>query len=295
MKVSSVYVFGDQIDLPMLVHVSRLRSYVANRVSWHSHEGYEVLCLLDGATGYEFAGHEAVSLQGGHFLVVPPRLEHRGLHDIRSPCTICGLALKAEDASTWSNTTFSAAEASRLFAGLRQIVLRAHPFSPAMRWLVRRLMEETGAFAPEGSSDEARIALRALICAVLVEVMRQIAVPADEPKLFVQAAIEYLREHFQEPVRMDDLVRHVGFSRARLFDLFKAQTGLSPNDYLLRLRVDQAAKQLRETELSVTEIGLASGFSTGQYFSTVFSRYMGTSPKDFRKGVRPAQPVPLAA
>ena len=86
---------------------------------------------------------------------------------------------------------------------------------------------------------------------------------------------------------MDDLVRHVGFSRARMFDIFKAQTGLTPNDYLQRLRIEKAQERLRQTDLSVTEIALATGFSSGQYFSTVFARYKGVSPTDFRKGAKP--------
>jgi AraC-like DNA-binding protein len=86
---------------------------------------------------------------------------------------------------------------------------------------------------------------------------------------------------------MDDLVRYVGFSRARMFDIFKAQTGLTPNDYLQRLRVESAQEQLRQTDRSVTEIASATGFSSGQYFSTVFVRYTGVSPTRFRKGARP--------
>ena len=99
--------------------------------------------------------------------------------------------------------------------------------------------------------------------------------------------IQPIKAHRQEPVCMDDLVRHVGFSRARMFDLFKAQTGLTPNDYLQRLRVEEAQELLRQTSRSVTEIGLATGFSSGQYFSTVFARYTGVSPTDFRKGAKP--------
>jgi len=90
-------------------------------------------------------------------------------------------------------------------------------------------------------------------------------------------------------------VRYVGFSRARMFDLFKAQTGLTPNDYLQRLRVEKAQELLRQTTLSVTEIGLETGFSSGQYFSTVFARYAGVSPTDFRKGVKPKSPAELEA
>ncbi len=291
MKEKSAYVFGKQIGLPMLIHVSRVRSHVASRVSWHSHEGFELLFLLDGATAYEFSGQPGVELHGGHFLVVPPRLVHRGLYNMRAPCTICGLALKVAGPSGWKHTTFTPVDLRRLRSALESAGPNAHPFSPALRWLVRRLMEEASNYPASPQRGEAGIALRALISAVLVEVMRQILVPPTEPKEFVTAAIAYLRQHLAEPVRMDDLVRHVGFSRARMFDMFKAQTGLTPNDYLQRLRVETAQEQLKQTNLSVTEIGLANGFSSAQYFSTVFARYTGISPTAFRKGAKPRSRV----
>src|SRR5512136_2572719 len=108
MKEQSVYVYGNQINLPMLIHVSRVRSHVASRVTWHSHEGFELLFLLDGATAYEFSGQGSVALHGGHFLVIPPGLVHRGLQNVRAPCTICGLAVKASRPSAWRTTTFTA-------------------------------------------------------------------------------------------------------------------------------------------------------------------------------------------
>jgi hypothetical protein len=51
MSDKSVYVFGNQIELPMLIHVSRVRSHLASRVTWHSHQGFELLFLLEGGYG----------------------------------------------------------------------------------------------------------------------------------------------------------------------------------------------------------------------------------------------------
>jgi AraC-like DNA-binding protein len=195
--------------------------------------------------------------------------------------------LKASRPSAWKRTTFSPADLGRLRTALADASQKVHPFNPALRWLVRRLMEEAGNYPANPHRTEAAIALRALICAVLVEAMRQILVPPTEPKEIVAAAITYLQKHLSEPLHMDDLVRHLGFSRSRMFDVFKEQTGLTPNDYLLRLRVEEAQEQLSLTDRSVTDIAMATGFSSGQYFSTVFARYAGISPTDFRKGAKP--------
>ena len=163
MNEKSDYIVVTQIELPMLIHVSRVRSQVASRVTWHKHEGFELLFLLDGATTYEFAGQDSVELHGGHFLIVPPGLVHRGLHNVRSPSTICGLALKASPPSAWKNTSFTLADVRRLRRALESDSRKVHPFNPALRWLVRRLMEETANYPANPHRAEAGIALSALI------------------------------------------------------------------------------------------------------------------------------------
>jgi len=282
----SFLVAGDQVGLPALIHISRVRSQVASRVTWHSHQGYELLFLLEGATAYEFSDKKTVELHGGNFLVVPPEAVHRGLHDVRSPSTIVGLALNTSQAGGWKGATFTLKDLRRIRMALEKGSRNVHPFSAALRWLVRRLAEETSHFVANPESAESPAIIKALFCTVLVEAMRQMLRPPTEPETFVAAAVAFLRKNLNDTVRMADLVRHVGFSRARMFDLFKAQTGLTPNHYLQRLRIEKAQEQLQNTNKSVTEIAHATGFSSAQYFSTVFIRYTGVSPSNYRKASR---------
>jgi AraC-like DNA-binding protein len=283
MEEQIFFVTGDQIRLPALVQLSSVRSQVANRVTWHSHKGYELLFLLEGATAYEFPDKKTAELHGGTFLVVPPNVIHRGLHDVRSPSTILGMVLNTDRAGRWKGTSFTSEDLERMRGALEKGGRLVHPFSASLRWLVRRLREETSHFAAHPESTESPAIIRALLCTVLAEAMRQMLRPTSQPETFVAAAVAYLRKNLNDTVRMADLVRHVGFSRARMFDLFKAQTGLTPNHYLQRLRIEKAQEELRRTNKSVTEIAHATGFSSAQYFSTVFIRYTGKSPSNYRK------------
>ncbi len=296
MKSQSVEIPGRKIGLPMAIHVSRVRSHTASRISWHSHDGFELLFLLDGATAYEFGNREAIDLHGGHFLVIPPGSAHRGLHNVRSPSTICGLALDASRTRAWKNTTFTAADVRRLRAALEQSSGKVCLLNSSLRWLVRRLMDEIVKYPAQPDSANVQTALRTLVCAVLVESMFQMLSPPTEPKESVAAAIAFFRRRLREPVQMPDLVRHLGFSRARTFELFKSQTGLTPNDYLQRLRIEKARELLHTTTQSMTEIALETGFGSGQYFCTVFRRYTGLTPAGYRKGPRPiGQPARKAS
>jgi transcriptional regulator GlxA family with amidase domain len=65
-------------------------------------------------------------------------------------------------------------------------------------------------------------------------------------------------------------------------DQFKADTGMAPNDYLLRCRIRKAQDLLDKSGRSVTDIGLSVGFPSGQYFSQVFRKYTGKTPTRYR-------------
>jgi len=73
-----------------------------------------------------------------------------------------------------------------------------------------------------------------------------------------------------------------GLSRTQFSAYCKELTGLTPMQYLMRCRVEQAARMLTlHPELSITEIALACGFNSSQYFATVFRTYQGCTPSAY--------------
>jgi len=266
----------------MVHHVSRVQDHQANYITWHAHKGFELLFLSEGALVIELSDHQTVELHGGHFLVVPPGQIHRGFHDVRSPATLCGMTVSTSPRSAWAKTTFTEAEVRRLECALMAGSLTIHALSSDLQWLIRLLAIELGNYALSRDIDLVQPAIRCLVCGVLVETVRRIMTPPNQPGEFVTAAMAYLRNHHQETVRISDVARHVGFGRARLFDLFKAETGFTPNDYLQRIRVAKGQELLIATNASVTAIAMETGFSSSQYFSTVFRRYSGFSPAEYR-------------
>ena len=71
-------------------------------------------------------------------------------------------------------------------------------------------------------------------------------------------------------------------SRSNLMRVFRAATGQSPIEYLLRLRIQKAMALLRNTDLTITEIAMEVGFNDSNYFTRQFKRVQGSSPTRFR-------------
>jgi len=272
---------GRRIQLPIVRSLASLNSRNASRITWHSHDVFELLFLLDGATEYEFGDGQTVVLPGGHFLIIPPRIRHRGLHNVRRPARLCSIKLSTKDTLACSNTVFSPVELGWIFEQCEKATCLAWPMGSELRKLTTMLARQIRSF--ESGQLDSAAALRLTICGTLLEMAKQLtvarALPPDEA---VRAAISLMESRFAEPISIDDIAKEIGCSRARLFSIFKQASGLTPNDYLQRLRVSRAATMLKETERSVTEVAMLCGFNTSQYFSNVFRKYHNRTPSGFR-------------
>lgn len=99
-----------------------------------------------------------------------------------------------------------------------------------------------------------------------------------------EKAVLFLQEHYREPITLKELSEAAGLSENYFGEYFKNVTGKTPFQYLNEYRIERAAEQLRETDLSVTEISLECGFNDLSYFIKTFRKAYGISPNRYRAG-----------
>ena len=107
--------------------------------------------------------------------------------------------------------------------------------------------------------------------------------PADAEPVIEQAEA-WLAEHLDEEIHVDALAHAVGYSVHHLCRRFRAYTGLTPMDYLWRLRLHEAAVRLRSGEEPVLAIAMACGFKDLGHFGRRFKSAFGLSPLAYRAG-----------
>ncbi len=99
----------------------------------------------------------------------------------------------------------------------------------------------------------------------------------------LRGALPWTDAHYAEGVRLEQIARHVGLSRRQFHARFRKETGLPPNEYRLRKRLNAGTDLLAQQDLSVTEIAFRVGFSSSQYFATAFKRMFGCPPTRYRE------------
>jgi signal transduction histidine kinase/DNA-binding LacI/PurR family transcriptional regulator/DNA-binding response OmpR family regulator len=103
----------------------------------------------------------------------------------------------------------------------------------------------------------------------------------SEAQRIARRAMAYIHEHYPEPISRGDIADHIGVNERYLTHCFSNEVGITPTGYLNRYRVKMAELLLDAGSQSITEIGFAVGFSSSTYFSRVFQKEKGISPRDY--------------
>jgi LacI family transcriptional regulator len=98
----------------------------------------------------------------------------------------------------------------------------------------------------------------------------------------VAKALRYIWDHLDHPLTVDEIVGHVGVSRATLGRLFRKHMRRSIIDEIASNRLEKARELLALGKLPVKEVAAACGFSTPNYFNNVFRKATGATPRKFR-------------
>ncbi|WP_142453495.1 AraC family transcriptional regulator [Gracilimonas mengyeensis] len=98
----------------------------------------------------------------------------------------------------------------------------------------------------------------------------------------VDSAIQYMQEHIDQSITIEELAHHLNYSASYLYSLFKEATGYSPINYFNHLKIQKACRYLSFTDMSIKEISFELGFNDPYYFSRLFKKMMEVSPSQYR-------------
>lgn len=138
-----------------------------------------------------------------------------------------------------------------------------------------------------GAYDFAKIGHVCLLFSELLHIASAASETSKNPtgRQYVQTAISYIEHNYTEPLKVSGIADHLGLNRSYFYSLFKAQTGMSPQEYLLHFRIKKACELLASPHATVANIASSVGCEP-RVLSRLFKQMVGMTPSQYKNQLR---------
>jgi len=262
----------------------QFRKAVATADSWDDHDGMELVFVRGGEACWEYPGNRLFRVSGGHGVLFPPNHSHRIVNGVYTPCQLLWIEFRPREAAMRDARLIPSEEIAALYD------LAMLPTAPVQLndSLVRNLAALGNLLADPNVLIGSRMLtaeIRATLYSSLIDFWKTLSMGragrAHSP--LVRQAEEVLQAELDSEDDIAVLPDRLGCSRSQLYQMFKQEVGMAPNDYRQRLRIKRSCEQLARTDAQVTDIAMQMGYSSSQYFSRVFKKYVGVTPNHYRR------------
>ncbi|MFV0467204.1 MAG: AraC family transcriptional regulator [Lachnospiraceae bacterium] len=101
----------------------------------------------------------------------------------------------------------------------------------------------------------------------------------------IKKCVNYINEHYNQSLTLEEAAEQAGLSPAYFSTLFKKEMGITFSAYILQIKIDHAKLLLKNTNLSLISVAIELGFDNQSYFSNVFKKATGMTPRQYRQSI----------
>lgn len=274
-----------QGDFPYIALESELNLYTDRCSSWHWHDYFEFAVVSSGSMELKTQQQSVLIGQGEGYFVNSNVLH---LCRVADGSTHALIRVHQFDRSLLSS---SSAVIQRYFQPLEACgalsALKLTKEHPSHRHLLSLMDQAFCAAEKEETGFELVIsacfmqAWQALY-GLALPLLAKSPAPSSGESVRIKQMIAFIHSHASQPIAAPDIARAANVCPREAFRCFRKVLGTTPNAYLMQYRINTAARMLLETSLPVTDIASDCGFSSPSYFSKIFLKIIGRTPREFR-------------
>ncbi|MCR5066956.1 MAG: response regulator [Erysipelotrichaceae bacterium] len=115
------------------------------------------------------------------------------------------------------------------------------------------------------------------------DVRSKLVVHSDEDNDYVRQAKSYIQKNYNRNISLESLAQELNLNQTYVSSLFKEEAGINFKQYLTDVRIENAKRLLRETNMNISEIAFEIGYKNAFYFTSTFTAHEGIKPQEYRR------------
>lgn len=240
---------------------------------------YEI-CYVDRGSAEWWSDDTLYQVGPGTLFINWPGEWHGGDNAMLHPCEVFWVQIHLDRQTPLP--TLSPALSDDIVQRFHSMTCRFFPASDPIRGYFQQILDEHRQPERPYAALSARSALHGLLAGVIRDHDRQAATPQSDG---IRAALAWMDAHLAEHFTVEQAAQAANMSTGYFHRRFVEEIGYPPGEYRMRRRIHVAKHHLRENHQTITDIGYKVGFSSSQYFATVFKKLTGLTPGEYRERV----------
>lgn len=260
-------------------------------MSWsmepNKHEYFEMVYIKKGYAVFEILGHP-VSIGPNDIIIIKPNQYHKFIVKSESGCEFIVLNFSFKNQHNNDFSEVSLDDFLNFVSGRESgpyLKLKVSQKNDIIVIMNRILKEK------QSTEIGSEFLNYLLVMELFVLISRALkmewenSIKSRSPKIkeLVSSSIKYMNDNYERDISIADVAKYVFLSPSYFTRIFKEEIGISPMNYLLKIRVERAKELLDGSEMKVGDIAQMVGFSNQQRFNEIFKKYTGITPLKFRK------------
>lgn len=268
---------------PFHFYYDNLALFDFNRIEWHWHTELEFVYIKSGTVTF-WIGEKQFTLSEGNGVFINSKILHRfySPNGAVIPNFVCmPFFIAPQDSFIYHKYILPVISSSTAF----QI------FYANILWQAKALLIMQQIIAVQDQTSSSELATSSLLQMLWLEIYENVDIKYTKDQINdsassqarLQLMMQYVHQNYIRNISLDDIAEHAKISKSTVLNLFRKYLHITPINYLINYRLNEAAQLLSKTEKKINTVSYETGFNNVDYFCRLFKKHYQLTPSEYRK------------